>query len=76
VRTRWHPAALAVFYDLPIHSATLVDRAVIDLATHGRGPLTWVAPYHRLEAGKYEIALAFDQETRTISVIAVYRSAR
>ncbi len=70
----WGPAASFVFYELPRHSAALVDRAVIRLAETGEGDLEWSPPYHRLRVGKYDVALAIDFETRTIAVLRIYRA--
>jgi len=71
---RWSPAALFTFYRLPLHSAAIIDRAVIRLVESGEGHLEWVAPYHRLRAGKYEVALSIDREALTVSVLHIYRA--
>lgn len=68
----WDPAALFVFYRLPLHSATLVDRAVIRLAQTGDGQLEWVAPYHRLRAGLYDAVLTIDLDARQITVLRIH----
>ncbi len=65
----WSPAALRKFYELPLHTAMIVDRAVIRLAERGEGELRWVAPYHRLLAGLHEVALRPDAEERTLHVL-------
>lgn len=51
----WDPAALYVFYRLPIHSATLADRAILRFASTGEGELDWEPPYYLLRAGKYDV---------------------
>jgi len=68
----WSPAALRVFYELPRHTAMIVDRAVIRLAEHGEGHLCWIAPYHRLRAGRHEIAVRRDEQDKTIYVLFLY----
>jgi hypothetical protein len=72
----WDPAALFVFYRLPLHTATIVDRAVIRFAHTGAGHIEWVAPYHRLRAGVHDVALRIDTEARTIAVLRIYRARR
>jgi len=68
----WSPAALQKFSELPPHTAMIVDRAVIRLAERGEGDLRWVAPYHRLRAGRDEVALRFDKQEQTIHVLFLY----
>jgi mRNA-degrading endonuclease RelE of RelBE toxin-antitoxin system len=70
----WDWAALVTFYRLPRHTATIVDRAVILLVESGQGRVEWVAPYHRLRAGFYEVALNVDVEQRIVNVIRIYRA--
>jgi hypothetical protein len=70
----WHQAALFAFYRLPLHTATLVDRATVLFAETGEGRLEWVAPYHRLRAGKHELVIAIDREKRVFTVLGIYRS--
>ncbi len=72
-RIAWDPAALFVFYDLPLHSATLVDRAVIRFAATGEGQIEWVAPYHRLRAGVHDAVLAIDLGANTVTVLRIHR---
>lgn len=72
----WGPAALHVFYGLPIHSATMVDRAVIQLVEHGVGQVEWVAPYHRLRVGLFDVYLAVDREAHRLTVLRVLRAPR
>ncbi len=70
----WGPAALQTFYDLPMHSAFILDRAVIRFATTGEGQLEWVAPHHRLRAGVHDLVLHVDRDARTIDVLFVCRA--
>lgn len=70
----WAPAALYRFYRLPIHSAALVDRAVIRFAERGEGQLDWDPPYHLLRAGFFDIVLAIDRADRTVTVLRIYRA--
>ena len=70
----WHPAALFMFYRLPLHSATLVDRAIIRFAETGAGHLEWVPPYHRLRAGAYDVVMVIDREQRSLTVLQIFRS--
>jgi hypothetical protein len=43
-RIIWNFPALQVFNSLPIHSATVLDRAVIRFAEKGEGELEWDPP--------------------------------
>jgi hypothetical protein len=70
----WGPRARFVFYELPRHSAAIVDRSVIRLAETGEGELEWAPPHHRLRAGKYDVARAIDLAARTIAVLRIYRA--
>ena len=70
----WDPAALWVFHQLPMHSATRIDRAVIRLAETGEGRLEWVAPYYRLGAGSFDVALTIDREALVLAVLRIYRA--
>lgn len=72
----WDPAALFVLYRVPRFVAEQVDRAVIALAERGEGHLEWVAPYHRLWAGKYDVILALDARALSITVLHIFRSGR
>ena len=76
VTVLWHHAALATFYRLFMHSATLVDRAVLRLAERGEGDLRRVAPYHRLAAGFHDVILVIDAGTLAINVLHIYRARR
>jgi mRNA-degrading endonuclease RelE of RelBE toxin-antitoxin system len=70
----WAPPALAVLYRLPMHSAMLVDRAVIRLAEAGEGDIAWEPPYHHLRAGKYDLLLAIERTERRLTVLHIYRA--
>ena len=70
------PAALFVFYDLPMHSATIVDRAVIRLAQTVEGHLEWDPPHQRLRAGVHDVMLGIDLEAETVTVLRIYRARR
>jgi hypothetical protein len=70
----WDPAALVVFYRLPMHLATIVDRTVIRFAATGEGHLEWVPPHHRLRAGVHDVVLGLDLEARTLTVLRIYRA--
>jgi hypothetical protein len=63
-----------MFYRQPMHSAFMLDRAVVRFALRGEGKIEWAAPYYRLRAGFYEAALAVDREARVITVLYVYRA--
>ncbi|WP_437322545.1 hypothetical protein [Sorangium sp. So ce381] len=70
----WNFPALVTFYRLPMHSAFMIDRAVVRFAETGEGELVWEAPYHLLSAGFHDVALAIERETRTITVLRIYRA--
>ena len=70
----WDPAALSVFYRLPPIIAAMVDRAILTLAERGEGHLEWVAPYHRLRAGKHDVVLVIDEHALSITVLQIYRA--
>lgn len=70
----WSPAALWVFYRLPMHSATILDRAVIRLAETGEGELGSEPPYHRLRAGTFDVLISIDRSARRLTVLHVYRT--
>lgn len=72
----WDPAALFVFYRLPRLAAERVDRAIIALAEKGEGHLEWVAPYHRLRAGKHDLVLAIDAHALSITVLHILHARR
>lgn len=70
----WDPAAIYVFYRLSPSVATVVARALVDLVERGEGEIEWVAPYHRLHAGKHDLALTIDPAGAWIAVIGIYRA--
>jgi len=74
LRVVWHWPALAAFYRLPLHTATMVDRAVIRYAETGEGHLERVPPHHRLRAGFYDVVLNIDYDNQTITVLWIYRA--
>ena len=69
----WHAPALVTLYRLPMHSAMMVDRAIIHFAESGTGHLEWDPPYHRLRAGVRDLLLAIDREGEAITVLRIYR---
>lgn len=73
VTVLWSPAALFVLYRLPRSAAEVVDGAVLLLAHRGEGRLEWVAPYHRLRAGKHDVMLAINARELSITVLNIYR---
>lgn len=75
-RVLWNFPAVVMFHRLPMHSAFLIDRAVIRFAETGKGEVTWIAPYYRLRAGFYDAVLAVDRETHTLTVLRIYRGRR
>ena len=74
VTVLWDPAALFTFNRLPRFVAETVDRAVIALAERGEGQLEWVAPYHRLRAGKHDLVLVIDGPSLSIAVLHILRA--
>lgn|GEM_PF-5009427 len=70
----WAPAALHAFYRLPMHSAALVDRAVIRFADSGEGQLDWDPPYHLLRAGFYDLVLVMNRANSSVTVLRIYRA--
>lgn len=70
----WDWPALHAFYQLPPHTAYLVDRAVIRFAERGEGQVERVAPYARLRAGHYDVSLVIDEAESTITVIHFHRA--
>ena len=71
---QWSVPALVVFYRLPIRSATMIDRAIIQLAETGEGSLEWVSPYYRLRVSNFDIVLVLDTKVQTLYVVAIYRA--
>jgi hypothetical protein len=74
VRIRWAPAALWLLYELPLHSATLVDRAVLRFAEKGLGEVFWEAPYFHLRAGLHDVVFTVDREARVLNVLRIHRA--
>lgn len=70
----WDWPALATFYKLPLHTATMVDRAVVRYAERGEGQLGWDPPHHILLAGFYHIVLNIDFERGVVAVLRIYRA--
>lgn len=57
-----------------MHSAAMVDRAIIRFAETGDGQLEWEPPYYRLRAGMHDALLTIDPEARTLKVLRIYRA--
>lgn len=70
----WNYPALFTLYRLPMHSAVMVDRAIIRFAETGDGQLEWEPPYYRLRAGMHDALLTIDAEARTVTVLRIYRA--
>ncbi|XXX71913.1 hypothetical protein WMF30_30135 [Sorangium sp. So ce134] len=60
-RVVWNFPALVTFYSRPMHSAFMIDRAVVRFAETGEVELAWEAPYHLLSAGFHDAVLAIDR---------------
>lgn len=73
LRIVWNYPALAVFYDLRVHEATAVDRAVIRFAETGEGQLYRVGRHFRLRAGAFDAVLRIDTRERILHVLRIYR---
>ncbi len=73
---QWNHAALVTFYRLPMHTATLIDRAIILFANTGKGTVERVDPYYCLRVGSYYVPFVIDPEARTLSVMRIFRIAR
>jgi hypothetical protein len=69
----WHPAALRVLLELPMHSAMIVDRAVIRFAETGAGQVEWEPPYYHLRAGLHVALFTVDRHVRQMTVLRIYR---
>ncbi len=74
VTVLWDPAALFTFNRLPRFVAERVDRTLIAFVERGEGELEWVAPYHRLRAGKHDLVLVIDAPTLSIAVLHIFRT--
>jgi hypothetical protein len=57
-----------------MHSAALVDRAVIRFADSGEGQLDWDPPYHLLRAGFYDLVLVMNRANSSVTVLRIYRA--
>ena len=73
-RHGWDFPALSTFFNLRVHEAAAVDRAVIRFAETGEGNLEHEPPYHRLRAGAHDALLTIDHEARMVTVIRIYRA--
>jgi hypothetical protein len=71
----WNFPALATLYALPWQRAAAIDAALIRFAETGVGRIEWVPPYYRLRIGTHEAVLTLDVETRTLTVLRIYRSS-
>ncbi|MEZ4300702.1 MAG: hypothetical protein R3B70_37550 [Polyangiaceae bacterium] len=69
----WHRPALFTLRELPMHTAMVVDRAILRFAETGTGHLEWDPPYHRLRAGLHDAVLTIDTEARKLTVLRIYR---
>jgi mRNA-degrading endonuclease RelE of RelBE toxin-antitoxin system len=74
LRIAWSYPALITLYDLPMHSAMLVDRAVIRFAETGEGDVERIPPYYRLRVGMYRVRFTVDLEAGTMNVLFLYRA--
>lgn len=72
-RIAWHRPALITFYKLPMHTAMIVDRAVLGFAQRGEGHVERDPPYFRLRAGFYDAVFTVDREQRLLTVLRLYR---
>ena len=52
----------------------VIARAAVRFAERGEGQVEWAAPYHRLRAGFYDLALSVDTRSRVTTVIRIYRA--
>lgn len=73
LRIAWNYPALFIFNDLPMHTAMLVDRAVIRFAETGEGEIERIPPHYRLRIGAYRVRFAVDHDTGTMNVLYLYR---
>lgn len=73
LRIAWSYPALIALYDLHLHAAMLVDRAVIRFAETGEGEVDRIPPYYRLRIGMYRVRFAVDPEARSMNVLYLYR---
>jgi len=73
LRIAWNYPALITLYDLHMHSAMLVDRAVIRFAETGEGDVERMPPGYRLRVGVYRVRFVVDREAGTMNVLFLYR---
>ncbi len=76
LRPVWSYPALITFYDLSIHEATALDRAVLRFAETGQGVLEWDPPHHRLCTGAHDAIVRIDLEARHLHVLRIYQARR
>ena len=75
LRIIWHYPALATFYNLRVHEATAIDRAVIRFAETSAGRLTKVGPHQvTLFAGALFAMLDVQLDAGTVTVLRIYRT--
>lgn len=70
----WDWGALVTFRSLPLHTEMMIARAAVRFAERGEGHVEWAAPYHRLRAGFYDLALSVDSRSRVMTVVRIYRA--
>lgn len=70
----WDYPALVAFYRLRMHEAMAVDRAVIRFSETGEGRLEHEPPYYWLRIGTHDALLAIDHDTRTVTVLRIFRA--
>ena len=75
LRIAWNYPALIALYELRMHSAMLVDRAVIRFAETGEGDVRKIPPYYQLRVGAFRVFFAVDREARTMNVLFLHRVA-
>ena len=68
---KWGPAALHVLRELPLHTAMLVDRAVLRFVEHGEGEIVDGGPYVYLRAGRHEAVLVVVPAEERVTVLHV-----
>lgn len=72
LRIAWNYPALITLYDLRVHSAMLVDRAVIRFAATGEGDVE-IPLYYQLRVGVFRVLFAVDREAGTMNVLFLHR---
>ncbi len=73
LRIAWNYPALITLYDLRVHSAMLVDRAVIRFAATGEGDVRKIPLYYQLRVGVFRVLFAVDREAGTMNVLFLHR---